>query len=157
MTAVACTPADQRHRLRAARVTALAIASSIGAALLLGGCSSSGASLAREACAHVDASIHLYVEAEHARTTGEAHVKVERAVSQLNQAEQLAARANSADPSFNPLMTTLQEIGRTSEANLIPALRAQCTAAQNATSTTQSPVPGRPTPGTVPGSTATHS
>lgn len=157
MTAVACTPTDQHRRLRAARVSALAIASSIGAAVLLSGCSNSGGSLAREACIHVDASIHLYTQAEHARTTAEAHAKAERAISQLNQAEQLAARANSANPSFNPLMTTLQEIGRTSEANLIPALRAQCTAAQNATSTTQSPVPGGPTQGTVPAGTATHS
>lgn len=156
MTAVACTPRDRRRRLRAARVPAIAIASSLGAALLLSGCSNAGGSLAREACAHVDTSIRLYMEAEHASTIAEARAKAERAIGQLNQAQQFAARANSADPSFNPLMTTLQEIGRTSEANLIPALRAQCTAAQNATSTTQSPVPGGPTPGTVPGGTAAH-
>jgi hypothetical protein len=85
---------------------------------------------------HVDASIRLYLQAEHAPDLATARRKATEAIGQLSQAEQLAAQANSADPAFNPLMTTLQEIGRTSEANLIPALRAQCSAAQNPTGAT---------------------
>jgi hypothetical protein len=125
-----------------------------GTALLLGGCSNAGSSLALLACDHVSASIRLYSEAQHATTTAAARTKVERAAAQLAEALPLAARATSTDPAFNPLMTTLQEIGRTSEANLIPALRAQCSAAESPTP--QSPVPGGPTPGTVPARAPTH-
>lgn len=150
MTAVACAPADGRRglrgaRLHGARLPALAAAASVAAALLLSGCSNAGSSLAQAACVHIDASIHLYDQAEHARTAADARAKVDRAAAELEAALQLAARATSANPAFNPLMTTLQEIGRTSEANLIPALRAQCAAAQNPTA--QSPVPGTPTSG----------
>lgn len=114
------------------RITA-AVALSGGVAVLLAGCSNSGASLAKQACVHVDASIRLYTQAEHDSNSSTARKKAYEAVAQLDLAEPIAAQANSADPAFNPLMTTLQEIGRTSEANLIPALRAQCAAAANPT------------------------
>ena len=153
MTAAGGTLARRRHRLRRARLPA-AIAVSAGPALLLAGCSNVGNSLALAACAHVSTSIRLYSEAEHAATTAAARSKVDRAAEQLAEALPLAARATSANPAFNPLMTTLQEIGRTSEVNLIPALRAQCSAAENPTS--QSPIPGGPTPGTVPARAPTH-
>lgn len=120
----------------------MALALCAAAGLALSACSGSGTSLARQACAHVETSIRLYVQAEHAADLATARRKATEAIGQLEQAEQLAAQANSADPAFNPLMTTLQEIGRTSEANLIPALRAQCAAAQNPTSGT--------TPGAAP-------
>ena len=153
MSAAGGTPA-RRRRLRPTRLPA-AIAVATGAALLLGGCSHAGSSLALAACGHVGTSIRLYSEAEHATTAAAARSKVEKAAAQLAEALPLAARATSANPAFNPLMTTLQEIGRTSEANLIPALRAQCAAAKSPTP--QSPVPGGPTPGTVPARAPTHS
>ena len=78
---------------------------------------------------------------------------VGRGPTTIEQAEQLAAQANSADPAYNPLMTTLQEIGRTSEANLIPALKAQCDAANNPTA--QGPVTSGPAPVTAPGRAST--
>jgi thioredoxin-like negative regulator of GroEL len=152
MRAAARSPTARSRRLRAARLTVL-LTFAVGGALLMSACSNSGSSLAQQACVHVGASIRLYTEAEHATSTSEARDKVAKATSQLDQALQLAARANSADPAFNPLMTTLQEIGRTSEANLIPALRAQCAAAQNPTG--MSPFPGGSTTGT--GSSATAS
>lgn len=105
-----------------------------GLALVLAGCSGSGQALAKRACVHVDASIRLYTEAEHDTNTSSARHKADEAIGQLEDALPIAAQANSADPAYNPLMTTLQEIGRTSEANLIPALRAQCAAADNPTS-----------------------
>jgi hypothetical protein len=142
------TPVDRSRRVRAARSVVGVLAVSVGAIVLLGGCSNAGGSLARQACVHVDASIHLYTEAEHAKTTAAARHKVNEAADQLGQAEQLAAQANSADPAFNPLMTTLQESGRVPEANLIPALRAQCSAATHPTS--QSPVGAGPTTATRP-------
>ena len=153
MTAAWGTPAGRRH-LRPRRLPAV-LAVSVGTALLLGGCSNAGSSLALMACDHVSASIRLYSQAQHATTSTTARAKVEQAAAQLSEALPLAARATSADPAFNPLMTTLQEIGRTSEANLIPALRAQCAAAKSPTP--QSPVPGGPTPGTVPARAPTHS
>lgn len=104
-----------------------------GVALLLSGCSNAGDSLARQACVHVGASIRLYTQAEHDADTSVARHKANQAIGQLEAALPLAAQADSADPAYNPLMTTLQEIGRTSESNLIPALRAQCSAAANPT------------------------
>ncbi|HVC14198.1 MAG TPA: hypothetical protein VND62_04985 [Acidimicrobiales bacterium] len=144
MTTVGRAPSDRR-RPRTALVPAAACAA---AALLLSGCSNGGSSLAQAACVHVDASIRLYTQSEHATSAARAREKVDQATAQLDQALQLAARATSANPAFNPLMTTLQEIGRTSEKNLVSALRAQCAAANHPTA--QSPVPGGPTPGTVP-------
>lgn len=114
------------------RITAV-VALSGGVAVLLAACTNSGASLAKQACVHVDESIRLYTQAEHDPNASTARRKAYEAVAQLDAAEPIAAQATSANPAFNPLMTTLQEIGRTSEANLIPALRAQCAAASNPT------------------------
>ncbi|MGH8989514.1 MAG: hypothetical protein ACRDXC_13125 [Acidimicrobiales bacterium] len=150
MTKLGGEPTDRTRRLRVARASAIAVALSVGAALLLGGCANSGVGLARAACVHVYESIHLYEEAGHAKSAAASRAKVDEATSELDRALQLAAQANSANPEFNPLMTTLQETGRTPESNLIPALRAQCEAAQTST---QSPVPG-PTPGTAPAGAA---
>ena len=102
-------------------------------AVLLAACSNSGTALAQRACVHVDASIRLYTEAQHSSDTTTARKKANEAIDQLEAALPIAAQANSADPAYNPLMTTLQEIGRTSESNLIPALRAQCAAATSPT------------------------
>ncbi len=151
MTAVVDAPADRGRRLRAARALVVGLVVAAASGLLLAACSNAGTTFAQAACVHVDTSIHLYEQAEHAKSTAAARTKVDRAASELSAALPLAAQANSADPAYNPLMTTLQEIGRTSEANLIPALRAQCAAAQNPTS--QSPVPGVPTSGTEPAGT----
>lgn len=118
---------------RTIRHITAAVVLSGGVGVLLAACSNSGTALAQKACVHVHSSIRLYTEAEHATDTSVARKKAYEAIGQLEQAEQTAAQANSANPAFNPLMTTLQEIGRTSEANLIPALRAQCAAANGST------------------------
>jgi len=131
-------------------------------AVVLSGCGGSGQALAQEACAHVNRSIRLYSESEHQPDAARASAERARAVEQLEAAEPLAAMANSDDPQRNPLMTTLQEIGRDSEANLVAALQAQCTTAGSgggnsggkANPVTPSSVPGQPaapTPSTLPG------
>jgi len=148
MIAAGRAPALRARWSRVGPAVTVAVVLSGGGALL-SGCASAGSALARQACVHVDASIRLFTRAEHATSAARARAEVVRAAGELNDAEQLAAQANSADPSYNPLMTTLQEIGRTSEANLIPALRAQCAAAQSSTAT--SPVPAAPTSATAPG------
>lgn len=125
-------PPTARARRSVRRATA-ALALSGGAATLLAACSGSGTALARQACVHVDASIRLYTQAQHEPDAAVARRKADQAIGQLEAALPIAAQANSANPAYNPLMTTLQEIGRTSESNLIPALRAQCTAATDPT------------------------
>lgn len=126
------------------RLTAAAALSG-GAAVLLAACSNSGTALAKQACVHVDRSVHLFIQAEHATDPSTARSKAKEAVGQLEAALPIAAQATSANAAYNPLMTTLQEIGRTSEANLIPALRAQCAAADNPTAGS-TPVSGNRTP-----------
>ncbi|MGH2928338.1 MAG: hypothetical protein ACRDL8_09060 [Solirubrobacteraceae bacterium] len=96
-------------------------------------CSNGGSSLALEACTHVHASIRLYTQAVTSQTSSTRNAKVVAATGELNTALQYAAQANSANPSFNPLMTTLQEAGRTAESDLVPALEAQCAAAAGKT------------------------
>jgi hypothetical protein len=132
------------------RVVAVIVASA-ALAVLLTACSGSGDALARQACVHVKTSIRLYMAAEHTTNASQAASERTQAVEQLETALPLAAQANSADPQWNPLMTTLQEIGRNSEAHLISALRAQCALAD--TNNEQAPVvtttvPGQPTTAT---------
>lgn len=116
-------------------------------------CSNGGTALAKQACVHVDDSITLFTRAEHETNQATAAQTARRARTELERAEPLAAEATSQNPAYNPLMTTLQEIGRTSEANLIPALDAQCAAVTNPTS--QSPVGGSPSMGTTSGRVTT--
>ncbi len=142
-----------RRAVKAARRTAAAAGLLLAGGSVMGACSNGGTSLAQEACVHIDTSIRLFTRAEHESSQSVAARDAKKAIVQLEQAEQLAAQANSADPAYNPLMTTLQEIGRTSEANLIPALQAQCDAANNPTA--QGPVTSGPAPVTAPGRAST--
>jgi hypothetical protein len=120
-------PGHIRHHDRWA--AALVGAALVGVALVTSACSTSGLTLARQACADVATSIRIYTSAEHDTNVERADSMVTEAAARLEEALPLAAQANSANPAWNPLMTTLQEMGRTSEANLIPALEAQCSAA----------------------------
>jgi hypothetical protein len=147
---------DGGHRRRRGAVLGVA-AGAAAVVLTLSACGDAGLSLARQACVHVDASLRLYAEAQHTHGGRQADNERVRAIEQLEVALPLAARATSDDPQWNPLMTTLQEIGRNAEANLVQALRAQC--AQADTPNEQAPVvqstipgePSAPTPSTLPG------
>jgi hypothetical protein len=130
----------------------------VAVTVLLSGCGQQdGVDLARQACGHVTISIKLYERAAHDADTGRAARERTDAIEQLEGALQLAAQANSANPEWNPLMTTLQESERISEQYLLPALRAQCALADS--SNPQAPVitstvpgqPPAPTPSTLPG------
>jgi hypothetical protein len=139
-------------RRRAAAAPALVAVAVLSG--LLSGCGNNGLTLAREACTHVHASLQLYAEAQHQSVVARASADRTRAIEELETALPLAAQATSADPQWNPLMITLQEIGRNSEAHLVEALRLQCD--QAAQSNEQAPavaprVPGEPTPSTLPG------
>lgn len=130
----------------------VALAAGTGALVLavtLSACGDAGLTLAREACVHVKTSLRLYA-ASQTETSAAAGDRI-RAIEQLEVALPLAAQATSDDPQWNPLMTTLQEIGRNSEANLVAALRAQC--AQADTPNEQAPA----VPSTLPGERAPSS
>lgn len=120
-------------------------------AVTLSACGGAGLALARQACVHVKTSLRLYAESQDDPDRRTAAADRLRAIEQLEVALPLAASATSDDPQWNPLMTTLQEIGRNSEANLVAALRAQC--AQADTPNEQAPV----IPSTVPGQPAPSS
>ncbi len=125
--------------LRAAAAVAVVAA----AGFTLAACGNDGQSLARQACNHVHSSLALYTRSLHDPTPAAAQSDQKQASSDLQAALPLAAQANSANPQWNPLMTTLEESGTNEEANLVPALRAQCAVADSKTAggTTQ-PIPG---------------
>jgi hypothetical protein len=103
-----------------------------GAALGLSGCSSSadGQALAQQACVHVHRSVEDYERSVVAGTPPATVAALQKdAASELGEALPLAARANSDDGSWNSLMTTISQGANIGEANLVPALKAQCVVA----------------------------
>jgi hypothetical protein len=100
----------------------------IGVTFGLSACSQQSAvDLARQACVHVNRSLHDYALASRpgTTTTRVAHLRT-RADAELRVALPLAAQANSADGSWNSLMTTISEGATVDEGHLVPALKAQC-------------------------------
>jgi hypothetical protein len=100
----------------------------IGVTFGLSACSQeSGLDLARQACVHVNRSLRDYALSSRPDTAGTLAAQLRgRADAELRIALPLAARANSADGSWNSLMTTISEEATVDEAHLVPALRAQC-------------------------------
>lgn len=94
--------------------------------VILSACGNDGLTLARSACTYVQRAVHLYNVAQHQPDAAQANNDRQRAEADLEDAIPLAADANSADPQWNPLMTTLQEVRRNNLDNLMPALEAQC-------------------------------
>ncbi|MGP0032607.1 MAG: hypothetical protein ACLPVF_19150 [Acidimicrobiales bacterium] len=103
----------------------------LGATLGLSACSQqSGLNLARQACVHVNSSLHDYALSLRPGTSAAVVVDLQnQANAELRAALPLAAAATSDDGSWNSLMTTLSESAWVDEPHLIPALRAQCIAA----------------------------
>lgn len=103
----------------------------LGASLALSACGQQGGlGLARRACSHVSVSIRDYELSQKAGTDpATATSLLSKADAELRAALPLAASANSDDGSWNTLMTTLSEISTIDEGHLVPALRAQCAAA----------------------------
>jgi hypothetical protein len=139
-------------------VRLVAAGCSIGFGFTLSACGGQdGVALARQACGHVKLSIAAYERARHTTDPTAASHERTAALEQLNFALQLAAQATSANPEWNPLMTTLQESDRVSEQYLIAALRSQCAFAESPNPqppVITSTVPGQPkapTPSTLPG------
>jgi hypothetical protein len=119
--------ATQRPRRRAWAAAGTAAL----AAVVLSGCGNGGGqALAQQACVHVKQSIHDYslsnVAGTPASTVSDLRV---RADAQLRQALPLAAQANSADGSWNALMTTISESATVDMPHLEPSLKALCVVA----------------------------
>jgi len=119
----------------------------------LAGCADSAAlGLVRQACHHVDLSLALYHASEKepdAALAGRERVKAE---IELQTAAPLATEAAGEAPQWQALMATLGEGSRLPESDIVPALQAQCAAAQSGgspipTVNTTLPAP----PGTGPG------
>jgi hypothetical protein len=132
-----------------------------GTSVVLTACSSSGVTLAREACGHVNRSIALYTRSLH-DSPKEAGVLQEQAYLQLRFALPIAAQAATSNGQWQALMTTLSETNRVSEHYLLQALRDQCgdadsqTAGQPTPPTTNQPTPSTaPTPEVEPGTKQT--
>jgi Flp pilus assembly protein TadD len=105
----------------------------VGVVFALSACSQqSGQNLARQACTHVNQSVHDF---ELSSRPGLSAVLVAqlrtKADAELRAALPLAAQANSDDGSWNSLMTTISEDATVDEGHLVPALRAQCALANS--------------------------
>jgi hypothetical protein len=91
-----------------------------------------GQALAEQACVHVHRSVTDYLRSTRADTPpATAAQLLMRAERELRAALPLAAQANSADGSWNGLMTTISEISIVDEGHLLPSLRAQCVVADS--------------------------
>jgi hypothetical protein len=103
----------------------------LGAMLFLSGCGQQGGlDLARQACVHVNLSLHYFTLSIAPGVTGpDSAADRTRADAELRKALPLAAAANSDDGSWNSLMTTISESATVDELHLAPALKAQCAVA----------------------------
>ena len=113
-----------------------------GTVVGLSACSNgNGQALAQQACVHVHRSVTDYLRSTRADTPpATAAQLLKRADQELRAALPLAAQANSADGSWNGLMTTISEISTVDEGHLVPSLQAQCVVADsNANVNPQSP------------------
>jgi hypothetical protein len=120
-----------------------------GLLVLLSGCGQqSGQALAQQACTHVHRSVQDYVRSTRAGTAPATVVQLQtEAAQELRAALPLAAAANSADGSWNSLMTTISEGATVDESHLVPALDAQCVVADaNPNVNPQSPGAGNTGP-----------
>jgi hypothetical protein len=108
--------------------TTLVAAAVVGVGLALSACGGvSAQTFAAQACVHVHRSVVAFRQSTQpgvAVTT--AAVLRHKADAELSDALPLAAQANSADGSWNALMTTIAESATVDEKNLVPALQAQC-------------------------------
>ena len=116
-------------RLRTAGV-ALAIAT-----LSLSGCGVGGAVTdARHACVHIKAALALETQSEAKGLSATVRNQFKtKALTELLKATPLAAAATSADGTWNPLQTTLQEANRVPLQYEAPALTRLCQIANSST------------------------
>jgi hypothetical protein len=132
--------------LRGGRVLAvLIVAGGIGLAAC--GSGGGGQALAEEACLHVHRSVVDYERSVAAGTAASTVAELQKeATEQLRDALPLAAQANSADGSWNSLMTTISEGADVDEGHLLPSLKAQCVVADTNVNVNPNPQNQNPDP-----------
>lgn len=141
------TPARPRRSLtRWAAGVGIVVGCSVG----LAACGDGGTGSARQACAHVKASLALYAQSTAATDPARAARLAEEAQIQLTDAEPLAAQAADQDSQWQALMTTISEYGRVSESHLVTALAAQCAVADASVGGQPPPPSSIPPPATTP-------
>ncbi len=106
----------------------------------LSACGNSGATLAKQACTHINRSITLLKKSELKVDEDDAARLKQEAYDQLRAALPIAAEAAYNDGQWQALMTTVSESNRVPETTLVGALQAQCKAA-DATIFGQTPPP----------------
>jgi hypothetical protein len=94
-------------------------------------CAASAGGLARASCVHVNASLALLTKAGNATDPNVAAKLRNQAYLALLPAIPIAAQASYHDSTWQPLSTTLSEVNRVPESELVPSLRAQCRSADN--------------------------
>ena len=132
-----------RSRLQRLALGLVAVGLSGG---VLTACAASAGDLARASCAHVDKSLALFSKAEHTTSPSEAAALRNQAYLDLLPSIPIAAQAAYHDISWQALSTTLSEINRVPESELVPSLQAQCTNATNGVFD-QPPPPSNPAAG----------
>ena len=98
----------------------------VGLGATLAACGNGGTALAQQACAHVDRSLTLLVEASHQSDSAVSAHLHQQAYLQLRQALPIAAQAAYHDGQWQSLMTTVAECNRVPESILVQSLRDQC-------------------------------
>jgi hypothetical protein len=100
--------------------------------LLLSGCGvGAGVANARQACTFVHHALALERASSRSLTIAQSRALAAQALAELLHAEPFAAAATSADGSWNPLQTTLQEANRVPLRFEAPALLRLCQVADS--------------------------
>jgi len=136
---VRLTPLPARFRRLAAGTVVV-----IGLGATLSACGNNGASLAKEACGHIDRSLTLLARSSHETDSATAAQLQRLAYQQLRQALPIAAEAAYNDGQWQALMTTVSESNRVPETTLVDALTVQCQQADS------SPFGQPPPPSSIP-------
>jgi hypothetical protein len=113
----------------------LLVASLLASALILSSCGTGGAVAdARKSCRDVTLALATQRRSQAPGLSAKKRDALEnRALAQLLRATPEAAAATSADGSWNPLMTTINEAERVPMQNLVPALTRLCKVADSST------------------------
>lgn len=101
----------------------------VAAGVILSACAASAGDLAKASCSHVNRSIGLYDRAAATADPTAAKQLRDKAYLELLAAIPIAAQAAYHDIQWESLSTTLSEANRVPEAELLPSLRTQCSAA----------------------------
>jgi hypothetical protein len=140
---IACATRVLRPRV----LLAVAITVILGASLAA--CGNQGIGLARQACTHVGRSITLLHQADRSPESSSAADLNHKAYIEMLAALPIAAEATYVDNQWQALMATLSQSSQVPEAQLVPALQAECRMANNSVFNQTPPPSSIPPPATT--------